>query len=114
MLNAVKHPPRWRGFLATLGMTTALMALAGCGGSPATAPGSAPAASGAWQDILAAAKREAQVTIISQSGNDVGTGLTEAFGKAYPEIRVELLAGNGADMSNKLLTERAANRFTTD
>jgi len=67
-----------------------------------------------WPEVIAAANREAQMTIISQSGTDVGTSLTDAFRKAYPDIRVELVAGNGADVSNKLLTERAAGRFSTD
>ena len=99
--------PNTASFLVAL--LLAACSASGSAGSPASA-----ATAGGWQGIVTAARAEKQVDVISQSGNDVSAGLTDAFQKLYPDIKVELTSGNGSDVSTKLLTERAAGRFTSD
>ncbi|HLY65514.1 MAG TPA: extracellular solute-binding protein [Chloroflexota bacterium] len=86
--------------------------LAACGSG--AAPAASLSAPTGWQQVVDAARKEGQVGMITQGGNDVANGLTDTFQKAYPDIHVDITAGNGSDVSAKLLTERAAGRFTTD
>jgi iron(III) transport system substrate-binding protein len=91
-----------------------LLTVAACS-TGASAPASTPAAPPAsWQAVVAAARSEGQVALITQSGTDISAALSDGFQKAFPDIRVELTAGNGSDVTNKMLTERAAGRFNTD
>src|SRR5581483_5822617 len=87
-------------------------AAGGANASAAAAP--SPASPAAWQEIVGSAKKEATIAVLAQGGTEVSKGLTEAFEKAYPEIKVEITAGNGSEVSSKMLTERAAGRFTSD
>src|SRR5581483_4708067 len=98
--------------------------LAACGQSAAPAGSSGPNAassgaassqtSAAWQQVVADGRREGTLNILAQGGTDVAKGLTESFQKLYPDIKIELLAGNGSEVASKLLTERAAGRYTSD
>ena len=105
--------------------------LAGCGGAPpaaapssaAGAPGTAkPAASASaaaaaasnWADIVAGAKKEGQVTVLSQGGNAIADGLTAGFKQQYPDVKIDFTGATGAEIATKLLTERQAGKFTVD
>ena len=86
-----------------------------------TAPtGSIPAAPDAggsrseWAQVVEAAKREGQVSVLSQTGEPVAEALAYAFERAYPDIHVEFNGMIGAQMVTKILTERAAGLYSVD
>src|SRR5581483_8039679 len=102
----------------------ALIALTGCGSaaapaSPAPAVGtsgasaSAAGSPAAWDQVLAAAKKEGQVNLVTMPGEGYRQ-VWDPFQAKYG-IKVELLSGNGgADLAPKLQAERKAGQFNWD
>jgi iron(III) transport system substrate-binding protein len=94
--------------------------LAACGGTaaPASTPaGSAakPAAGGsAWNDVIAAAKKEGKVSVIGPQGNEMREALTQGFMKAYPGIEVDLQSLPGDQTGPKVITPMAAGQRIVD
>jgi iron(III) transport system substrate-binding protein len=106
--------------------------IAACGPAPAapTAPGAVagapsgaapPAPSGqealdtaAWEQTVAAAKREGKVVVLGPTGVEAREALTESFQRRYPEIAVEFSGGSGAQTAPKVLAERQAGHFLSD
>lgn len=80
----------------------------------ALAPAVMAQTSQSWDQILAAAKKEAVVSVIGPQGNESRDALTLAFQKKYPDIRVELQSTAGPQIGPKLLNELAAGRNGTD
>src|SRR5439155_13916755 len=81
--------------------TVLLLTLAACGGAaPAAAPSQASAAVGAsaaansWEQVVAAAKKEGTLSLMSEGGN-IPAALTDGFKKAYPDIQIDNVTGNG-------------------
>src|SRR5581483_9736338 len=70
--------------------------------------------SGQWDQVLAAAKREAALTVYGQAGTGVADALTQQCKQKYPDIKVNFTGGNGNELVTKLLTERQAGRFDVD
>src|SRR5579862_3453494 len=95
-----------------LGLLTAILAACG-GGAPASAPASSGAAGG-WDQVIAAAKREGALVVVGQAGSGVADALTTDFKRQYPDIQLDFTGANGNESTTKLLTERQANRYTTD
>ena len=97
-----------------------VLALAACG--PAAPPTGAPPALGGspggqsseWDTIVAAAKREGRVSVIAPQGTDARDLLIEGFGRAYPEIEIEVEPMAGNQIGPKLLNEIAAGQQRTD
>jgi iron(III) transport system substrate-binding protein len=71
------------------------------------------AAQQAWDDTVAAAKREGKVVVMGPPDSQVRKLLPEAF-KARFGITMEYVTGRGTDTSNKLRAERAAGVYTAD
>jgi ABC-type Fe3+ transport system substrate-binding protein len=80
------------------------------GSSPAAAA-SSPAGQNEWEKTLEAAKKEGQVSVYTKSGYDKAFA---AFQKKYPEIKVNSVAGQAADVTNRLLAERRAQKYLAD
>jgi iron(III) transport system substrate-binding protein len=92
--------------------------------APAAAPTAPPAATatpapaslaaGEWDQIVAAAKREAAVSVIGPVGSVSRDALAAGFNRVYPEIQVDYNGLTGAQTGPKVLNELAANQNTTD
>jgi len=75
----------------------------------------APAASDAnWNEIVAAAKKEAKLVLFGPAGSDVKDAYTLGFQKKYPEIEVDFNGMRGAEVAPKLLAELNAKQYVTD
>ena len=77
--------------------------------SAAAAP--APNWQSEWEKALEAAKKEGQVAVYTKAGYD---GVFPAFQKKYPEIKVISVAGQAADITNRLIAERRAEKYIAD
>jgi iron(III) transport system substrate-binding protein len=67
-----------------------------------------------WETTLAAAEREAEVSIAGPPGDAFREAIVMAFGKHYPKIKVELLGGSGGDKVARILRERQAGVYGWD
>ena len=63
-----------------------------------------------WEQTLAAAQKEGQVTIYIYRYE----GLLHDFKRDYPGINVVSVTGRGSEMTNRLMAERRAGRFIAD
>ena len=72
---------------------------------------SAPNWQSEWEKALEAAKKEGQVAVYTKVGYD---GVFAAFQKKYPEIKVVSVAGQAADITNRLIAERRAEKYIAD
>ncbi len=93
--------------------------LVGCGGTaglPPSGSGSAakPAASSAWNDVIAAAKKEGKVSVIGPQGTEMRDALTLGFQKAYPGVEVDLQSLPGDQTGPKVITPMAAGQRVVD
>src|SRR5581483_2363207 len=76
--------------------------------------GAAPA-SAAWQQILAAAKKEGTVTLYSATTGDQGrAALVEPFEKAYPDIKLQANFTTNTDLIARVAAERQAGKLIPD
>jgi len=66
-----------------------------------------------WEKTLKAAKGEGQVTVYGWSRDSHLQALTE-FQKIYPEIKLILISGSGADLDPRLIAERRAEKYLAD
>lgn len=112
------------------------LALAACGGAGSSAPAgsaaaasaagatsaaakptaraSAPAAaSGSWDDILAAAKKEGKVTVSGPPDPETRAKLPPAFRDKFG-FDLEYLGGNSSQLAARLESERNAGQYTMD
>lgn len=63
-----------------------------------------------WEKVLAAAKKEGQVTVYI-SGYDA---VLPEFQKEYPEIKVVAVTGRGSQLAQRMIAERRGDRFLAD
>ena len=63
-----------------------------------------------WEATLQAAKKEGQVSIYIYRYE----ALIEAFKKDYPEIKASVVTGTGAQLGNRILAERRAEKYLVD
>src|SRR2546428_11636031 len=63
-----------------------------------------------WEQTLAAAKKEGQVTIYIYRYE----GLLQDFKREYPGITVQAVTGRGSEMSNRIMAERRAGKVIAD
>ncbi len=61
-----------------------------------------------WNRVVAVAKKEGKVVIYSTAGNEVRTVMQPAFQAKY-SISADFIMGKGAEISQKLISERKAN-----
>jgi iron(III) transport system substrate-binding protein len=72
-----------------------------------------PSQSEAWRSAVEAANREGEVAIYG--GQEVGhPDIVAAFSKAFPKIKVLTTTGRGADLLNRIVAERRADRYLAD
>jgi hypothetical protein len=70
-----------------------------------------PSWQGEWEKAVDAAKKEGQIAVYTKAGYD---GVFSAFQKKYPEIKVISVAGQAADITNRLIAERRAEKYIAD
>ncbi len=113
--------------LAVILMAAVVVVLAGCqpaapGQPPAKAPATvSPGAAGAglaparsqWDTVLAAAKKEGKVTVVTFIGPETRVALGEAF-KAKYGIELEFMVGRAAETVPKVEAERRAGLYLAD
>ena len=71
---------------------------------------SKPAWQAEWEKVLAAAKKEGQVTVYISGYEEV---LPE-FEKEYPDIKLVSVTGRGSQLAQRLVTERRGDRYLAD
>jgi len=64
-----------------------------------------------WEKTVEAAKKEGQVAVYIKAGYD---GVFPAFQKKYPDIKIVSVAGQAADITNRLIAERRAEKYLAD
>jgi len=69
---------------------------------------------GGYSDIIAAAKKEAKVTVYTSTDTAQGKGLLDAFRKAYPGIEIDWNDLGTNNSYNRTISEAAANQVTAD
>jgi len=67
-----------------------------------------------WEKVLSAAAVEGQVNIAGPPGDAFREAIVDAFRKAHPKIKVELLGGSGRDKVARILRERQAGIYGWD
>jgi iron(III) transport system substrate-binding protein len=105
---------RLLGLLSAAG--AAAMAAAcrsGGGAAGGRASVSATANSSAWADVVAAANKEGKVSVNTFPGNGNAVAL-QAFGKAYPQIKLEQTSLVASALAPRILQERKASIYTWD
>jgi len=66
-----------------------------------------------WDNALAGAEKEGQVTIYGPPGIDYQNAIG-AFQEAYPKIKLVYVPGSGTNNAQRLVTERRAGKFLAD
>ena len=66
-----------------------------------------------WAEVIAAAKREGEVSVMGPPGQSYGEAL-KAFSRAYPDIKLNFIGMQGRNAMPRLLRERQAGIYTTD
>ncbi|MFF3572250.1 extracellular solute-binding protein [Nocardia jiangxiensis] len=89
----------------------ALLALTACGGgtSEPTAP-----VKGGWDDIVAAANKEGNVTLYSTQAPVVLSALKAAFESKYPKINLTFVRGVDSDLLSKIGAEKRSGKGIGD
>jgi iron(III) transport system substrate-binding protein len=105
----VKVSQRLRGVAVGVCLALGLAACGGSGGSKASA-----AVEGDWNAVVAAAKTEGSVLLYSSQNPKRLDALKEAFGKAYPEIKMEYVRGTDADLNPKVEVEKQTGKGSAD
>ena len=72
------------------------------------------AATGDWDQIIAAAKREGKIALIGPPGAEVPAALTHGFQKKYPEIQAEFSGLTTQQATTRLRTELTAGVYQAD
>lgn len=87
------------------------------GSYPTPTPGRATAVQSSpqkeWEELKIAAQKEGVVTMYTTAGSEVRISLTEAV-KEKLGLQLEFVSGRGAELSQKLFTERRAGLFLAD
>jgi ABC-type Fe3+ transport system substrate-binding protein len=78
------------------------------------AAGGALAQGAAWDQLVEAAKKEGELTVVTPPGQSFRDGIVSGFTKAYPTIRLSVSAQHIRDVLPKILRERDAGVYSTD
>jgi iron(III) transport system substrate-binding protein len=125
-------------------LALAAVGLAGCGGQAASSPATSSAAGtgspsgstaaaakppsaaaspagassaakpSAWDDLVAAAKKEGTVTVYGTPGNAYRQFMVDEFEKAFPGIKVDAVFAPTAERQSRLQLERQAGKYVAD
>jgi ABC-type Fe3+ transport system substrate-binding protein len=74
----------------------------------------ATASADGWEQTVAAARREARLTIIGHPSSEIREALTEGFQRRYPEIKVEYNSMSGPQVGSRVFNERQAGQYLVD
>src|SRR5262245_17098150 len=66
-----------------------------------------------WQRVVAAAEKEGQVTVYAPPGKQYQDAIA-TFQEKYPRIYLNYVPGSGTNNSQKLLSERRADKYLAD
>jgi iron(III) transport system substrate-binding protein len=66
-----------------------------------------------WENLVAAAEKEGEVTIYGQARAGVSKAI-HAFNDAFPKIKINFVGGQGSDLSKKILAEKRAGKHLVD
>ncbi len=66
-----------------------------------------------WQDTLAAAKKEGELTVFAVPGSETRVDLANAFRSKFG-INLDFVTGRGEELATKVFTERRAGLFSAD
>jgi iron(III) transport system substrate-binding protein len=66
-----------------------------------------------WENTLAAATKEGQVTVYGPPGIDYQNAIS-AFQDTFPKIKLVYVAGSGTNNAQRLVTERRASKYLAD
>jgi ABC-type Fe3+ transport system substrate-binding protein len=66
-----------------------------------------------WEETLAAAEKEGEVTLYGAYRSGVREAVSE-FSKAYPKIKFNHVAGSGSELANKVMAEKRADKHLVD
>jgi len=66
-----------------------------------------------WENTVAAAEKEGEVTIYGQSRAGVGKAIL-AFQEAYPKIKINFVGGSGSNLAKKIMAEQRAGKHLVD
>src|SRR5512146_3003328 len=66
-----------------------------------------------WQRVVTAAEKEGQVTVYAPPGKQYQDAIA-TFQEKYPRINLNYLPGSGTVNSQKLLSERRADKYLAD
>jgi ABC-type Fe3+ transport system substrate-binding protein len=69
-----------------------------------------PAWQAQWEQVLAAAKKEGQVTVYISGYEEV----LPAFEKEYPDIKLVAVTGRGSQLAQRMIAERRGDKFLAD
>lgn len=101
----MRSDPRRRGALLILLSITALLLAACGGGNDNNAESKVVPASAGMDELVAAAKKEGQVTVYSAQDLTALNNLAKAFEAKYPGIDVKTVRGTDGDLGVKVETE---------
>lgn len=79
----------------------------------APTPAAKPAWETRWNELLESGKKEGKVVVYTTNGAETVAALLDNMKKKYG-IDVEVVTGNGSQLSNKITTERRAGLFAAD
>ena len=97
------------GFVSMLAVGVLVLA-AGAVAGAAHAADAKPSWQAEWEKVLAAAKKEGQVSIYISGYEEV---LPE-FQKEYPEIKVIAVTGRGSQVAQRMIAERRGDKYLAD
>ncbi len=104
----------------TATMMAMLLVLGACGSKPQSQPDSSAQTTGPrvqqlseWETVVQAARKEGRVALYGSVIGDTGGQLNAAFRKKYG-IDIEFFQGRGAEIIEKLMTERRAGLYVAD
>jgi iron(III) transport system substrate-binding protein len=66
-----------------------------------------------WRKVVTAAEQEGQVTVYAPPGKEYQDAIA-AFQEKYPRIKLNYIPGSGTNNSQKLLSERRADKYIAD
>ena len=81
--------------------------------APTSAPAQSTAASGAWDQLVAAAQKEGKIVVSGPPVPEARTKLPAAFKERF-NIDMDYLAVNSSQLASRIETERAAGQYTMD
>lgn len=99
------------GILATIGT---IVLATGCATVAPTADAVAPTASGSWESVVAAAKKEGELQVWAELGAGVAESIQAAFAQEYPEISVTVTSVPPPNLTQRVDAEQAARLTTVD